>query len=441
MYSKKLDLIKKNRLYVWKKEWARMFESPYSIFRNFCRVNVCKNIRIAFASISKKKIILNASPYREQMLASCIADPSNCLEIITPKWYREFIYKMSKFGNIYENSVVYCPECMKEHYHSVFHNIRGVKKCFIHDCELIKTNIRYNLSTIVYDVDNIDDFNNVKNFILPINRREVPAFYNIKGYQMPQKLNILERKETAPFSYLPSMLFNKNQNPVFEYKPNNFTSVNEFFMCLKQIIKDWKTPRVIDLRKNNDSNKCVRMSLSRFDVGAKTEITDVFEYYLYFKRCKLMEESNIIISLHEKFEIEEFLMKDAVIKNSPEEDFALRYSFIWGIYPVKKPFDAGNCKIVTQYRSLSRSYDNKPYNSNLGNYISNYNLNDSEFMDLQLIQLKILEDEFDLLWEQYKELAARPQGINACSGWKELQIPEYYIIQNTNGIYQIYRNL
>ena len=62
-------------------------------------------------------------------------------------------------------------------------------------------------------------------------------------------------------------------------------------------------------------------------------------------------------------------------------------------------------------------------------------------MDLKLIQLKILEDEFDLLWNQYKALAARPQGVNARYGWKELQMPEYYVIQEDNGIYRIYRNI
>ena len=43
------------------------------------------------------------------------------------------------------------------------------------------------------------------------------------------------------------------------------------------------------------------------------------------------------------------------------------------------------------------------------------------------IALKIIDDQYDFLYDKYKQLARTNKFINGYTGWKDIYLPEYYV--------------
>lgn len=422
------------RSYTWKKEWVRPYESPFSVFRNFCRVNVCKSINSAYFMISDEKKGWYTGGYKPSLLIPAPSTIKDKSKKLTPKWYTQFISRMSSFGNIYDRMVWYCPECIKENYHSVFHNVKGVRKCFLHGCDLLESDAYYDLSHLTYVPEENDNFHNVRNFILPSGRRVEPSFYNIKGFHIPEKISVLTGNPNTELHFLPDILFSKTKEPVFKMRAFKLYISYELHNVAKNILSKFKTPDTIDLTSSESS----LLSIHNFP----TDITYWYEYYLYYRRFRLMDNRREDLSIYELIRMEEDMLRGITVTDKPEDDILLRYSFIWATYPVSSPYETRSLKNIIKYNSLARTGDMKAFNCSFGEYLSNYNISKDEKHDLKLAQLWILQDEFDFLWEEYKKLAARPQGVNSRDGWRELKVPGYYVIKDdSSDTYSIYRTI
>lgn len=83
-------------------------------------------------------------------------------------------------------------------------------------------------------------------------------------------------------------------------------------------------------------------------------------------------------------------------------------------------------------------------NNNGGNYIFNYRRikdmhlaylgenipeNFTKISDVNGINiaLKIIDDQYDFLYDKYKQLARTNKFINGYTGWKDIYLPEYYV--------------
>jgi hypothetical protein len=110
---------------------------------------------------------------------------SELIAKLTPEWYIDELHQFPEIkykgethyaekkngGAIaFYKGLYICPLCMKENYHSYYHNVVGVQNCFIHDVPLIKQDCLYNISCIKNDPKENKTFNNAFFGILPTER-------------------------------------------------------------------------------------------------------------------------------------------------------------------------------------------------------------------------------------------------------------------------------
>ena len=103
---------------------------------------------------------------------------------LLPEWYLNQTSIFRKRGTEEKeslqisNTIIYCPECMKENYHSLLHNVIGTKICPFHKIKLVQTDLLYATSSLYIDLRNKFEQWNVANSILPCERTIKMSFYN-----------------------------------------------------------------------------------------------------------------------------------------------------------------------------------------------------------------------------------------------------------------------
>ena len=100
-----------NYSYTWKSEYILPYESQWSIRAKFCYLN--GESYINFAKINKEKKIIGY--------------------LNIPMYIQN-----NGFMNMLKSQVYICPLCIKSGYHSVFHQYKVLKHCFIHSSTLLK---------------------------------------------------------------------------------------------------------------------------------------------------------------------------------------------------------------------------------------------------------------------------------------------------------------
>ena len=171
--------------YMWRKEWVRPYESIFSILRNFCKVNALDgNDVLRLFGLHQS----NTGHYNNSLI--CISDIwlgyeaiKPLLDVILPDDYynhvKAFATDCEALNTVLTDfQFAYCPECMKENYHSVLHNITNMKCCPFHKVPLIHTDISYRTGCIRYSSSS-EDIMNVKDCILPCERVVDDKFYTI----------------------------------------------------------------------------------------------------------------------------------------------------------------------------------------------------------------------------------------------------------------------
>lgn len=201
--QQKIVSIQEPQKYLWDKKWVRPYESIWSIMRNFRIVNHCFKYKNAMAlldieipcfqqgtygthGVLDKKLCIfsklttnyyDLKPLEDKLL------PNNYFNRLKP------ITKLLKdFPEALTPRLKYCPKCIKSGYHSVIHQVSGLRYCFIHkDTQLIYDyqssyllgmDIRFNLDMsddserrrgfYIFARGDLCDFQDERNLMLPI---------------------------------------------------------------------------------------------------------------------------------------------------------------------------------------------------------------------------------------------------------------------------------
>lgn len=125
---------------LWDKSWVRPFESLWSILNTYKAVNVINNHSAAMKAIGmnmKAKVVNEYFlPYGIFCnLSSNKNDIDGIVSKLTPEWYsQQFnnIFFKENIALFFSDKIAYCPECMKNGYHSVLHQLKGMKNCPFH---------------------------------------------------------------------------------------------------------------------------------------------------------------------------------------------------------------------------------------------------------------------------------------------------------------------
>lgn len=418
--------------YTWRKEWIRPYESMFSILRNFCKVNVL-NGRKALSLFGLRQTYNVPVFCPGLMMFSDSTIHIDCYQklydSILPDWYLEQTF-LFRNGGIEEKEslrinkkVSYCPECMKENYHSLLHNIAGIKICPFHKTTLIQTDLLYEIASLYIDLQTAGKWN-VANSILPCDRINQPSFYSqIKIPKYDYFLPIVRtRHYKTDYKYQIEPLINS------EYKTAHIISVNHCHdtpVEFDQKFTEWFNTMNLPYDILEDNHKFYIPPLVK--KGSLRFPQYYIDRYLYYKICKSAEQIGLKSFI--KKNPESFYTGDINIDISYKQKELLCCSFIYAVISCNRFRDALRADWL---------------NNNGGNYIFNYRRikdmhlaylgenipeNFTKISDVNGINiaLKIIDDQYDFLYDKYKQLARTNKFINGYTGWKDIYLPEYYV--------------
>lgn len=417
--------------YTWRKEWVRPYESMFSILRNFCKVNVL-NGRKAL-NLFEIRQAHNVSVFCSGlMMFSDSPIHIDCYqklyESLLPDWYLEqtFIFRNSgieeKESLQIRSRVSYCPECMKENYHSLLHNIAGAKICPFHKTELIQTDLLYEISSIYIDL-HADGKWNVANNILPCDRTKQQSFYSqIRIPEYDYFLPVIRATHhESDYRYQMEPLINGESERAHIIFVNHCQNTPAEF---NRKFTEWFNSMQLPYDATSVSSLLMLASSLK---GILQFPQYYIDRYLYYKICKSAEQMKLKHFIRKTPEL--FYTGDMNIDISYKQEELLCCSFIYAVVSCNRFRDAFRANWL---------------HSRTNNHIFNYrgirdmhlaylgedipeNFTKISAVDGLNIALKILDDQYDFLYDEYKRLAYRNGNINGYTGWKSICLPEYYV--------------
>ncbi len=429
--------------YTWNKEWVRPYESMFGILLNFCKVNVTGGEQ-ALKMLNKppekddKHFKVNQRLMMYYKKPDTSLYPDSIINALLPDWYIE---EMSIFlnmnhttmQNLIRSRVHICPECAKDGYHSVFHQLSNTNICPFHGIRIIEADnghmkgIGYFAGAIIYDM-NKDVFSNARNILHPSLRTKEPEFYKLdccttSGYA--SMTHVIPEGFDTYFSYA-------------EYcrrmvRPENFMLQKHTYECMRinhhngTVDELWRelidegTPLNAVYTVCCESPK-IREYIEEYNI--KSRLSD---FYFFCKMRSFFKETSKEYQNHPN----NLLMNETL---HTDDIYKLKLSFLWALRASLYPKEALTIDWV-----LGRYQDSDYYIRHIWNglHIRAVNLDmddmDVSETDIIFVKLFLINDQFDCLWTQYYKLAERDEGVSVCDGWKELNVPEYYICNSKIG--------
>ena len=130
---------------LWDKSWVRPFESIWSILNTYKIVNCISNHNTLMKAIGANLKIKKSNdyflPYGIFCNLSSKNDVDKIISNLVPEWYitqTMHYFSTNGISEFFSDKICYCPECMKNGYHSILHQLKGVEKCPFHP----KTSLR-----------------------------------------------------------------------------------------------------------------------------------------------------------------------------------------------------------------------------------------------------------------------------------------------------------
>lgn len=133
-------LMKSESKGLWNKSWVRPFESLWSIVNNYKAVNVVKEHSAALNALGFQTKIIVSTDYMPNYGIYCNLsrtknDINSIISHLVPDWYIKQIETWTSKPGIsafISEMITYCPQCMKNGYHSILHQLKGIRNCPFH---------------------------------------------------------------------------------------------------------------------------------------------------------------------------------------------------------------------------------------------------------------------------------------------------------------------
>jgi hypothetical protein len=128
------------RSYTWDKSWVRPYESPISIYMNFVMINAFSYSEVANLWGLQSKCYPD---YRYDYKSGCYVNKNikNIEEFMKPLIPDDYIWFPRLYCNIESPFFRYCPECIRQGYHSLISQNPVEIECPIHKIRYIARNI------------------------------------------------------------------------------------------------------------------------------------------------------------------------------------------------------------------------------------------------------------------------------------------------------------
>lgn len=433
------------KLYTWRKDWVRPYESIYSILRNFCKVNVFQG-SYAMKVLGVKGYSTGLPVPKIMMFSKSTQSKHNydmLYDVLLPEWYREQIAPVTSleipvFSDVVRLTISYCPECAKENYHSFLFQFYHVKECPFHRIPLIETTWRYIPQDSITYLKS-EEYTDVWNQILPCERQLTNEHYqngfhtNLR-YVIP--VSSVGNSRTGTFVHMYQLFYDQNGASYTMQIPKSGLDLAE----LKQRFSEWFD------RQNVPTNLChperiwkvcnspLPMSLFETDIRTYQEYLLYYHFYEFMKDCDLSSGESYV-----KIEA----VRDSGRALYPNEIIELKISYLWAIVSCSDPFYSLNntwiVKPESRYTQNERDIYNGIHLSSLNGYDTRYRAYIPE-ADGTIIMMYILSDLFQSVWKQILSIVKREGKFNAFHGWKQIRVPEYYIcINKSDDFYTVLR--
>lgn len=439
---------KKNvfKLYRWRKEWVRPYESVYSILRNFCKVNVFQG-SYAMKVLEVRGYYSTGLPVPKIMMFSkAIQNEYNyehLYDVLLPEWYKKQITPVTSldipvFSDVVRPTIFYCPKCAKENYHSFLFQFYHVKDCPFHHIPLIETSWYYTpQDSITYWKS--DNYTDVRSDILPCERQLANDYcqnnYNTDlRYVIP--ISSLDDSKHGNYSHM-HQTFCVNNGASYSFQIQK-SELNFKEMKLKFI--DWFNSQTIPTDLCNPKHVWKIHNSTMYMFSDETSIANYLEHLLYYLFYDFLKEYDL--SSEESFaKIGAVYDGRRVLQTN--EIFELKISYLWAIISCSNPFYSLNNTWITKPHSSDIQNTRHIYNGVHLSYLRGYDIKYSAYIpkvDGTIIMMRILSDLFKSVWNQVLSIVKRDGQFSAFHGWKLIHVPEYYIcINDTDNFYTVLR--
>lgn len=215
--------------YTWRNNFINPYESLWSLVQKFCMLNSITEAefytRVCGTRNSYFRKIQEVNPYYIFRLTPPLnKELSEVFKIVENDYVKLNCFSINNLGTYMRTQLSYCPICIKSGYHSVFHQLKFIDTCFIHENQplLFADNREYilaYLSTKPYEgFDVIPNLNNIilnrVNVIDNINKN-LPISIKVidPNYRTPVITELNLKTKKLAYSLL---LGDVTQEPIFE---------------------------------------------------------------------------------------------------------------------------------------------------------------------------------------------------------------------------------
>src|SRR4051794_35734908 len=132
-------------MYTWNKNWVLPFESPWSILQKFQYANVLRDTDV-FKTLGGERIQKKKSPLWSQIDRNLVdlnafddvrskAFLDIQLKQLSEQYYRNLLGSCDSnlISRFIQRVLYYCPECLNNGYHSIFHQFKLFDLCPFHN--------------------------------------------------------------------------------------------------------------------------------------------------------------------------------------------------------------------------------------------------------------------------------------------------------------------
>lgn len=421
--------------YLWRKEWVRPYESIFSVIRNFCKINVINAIDL----LNKLELNqTNSGLFNGYLMCGCNITLKKqklkpLFDILLPDNYFDTL-KIFNTNNeelnrtIIERQFVYCPKCMSENYHSMYHNIVNMDCCVFHKQPLIHSNISFDLRSIRYS-DGKDADMNVRNAILPCERKFKNNVFSLRREKYDIFIPIAKKKQENINYINIEKTFKDNNTADREFKipvyKNSLFEFNERFLNWFIVEQKMCHSLVYESQGNRFRTSDISALVSNSHFKGYSHYVNLFLYYKFREAIRASGMDNYIKDKENNMPI----LKDHELYISVEDKELICGSFIAAVLGTWHLADTFNSYWVMHPTSSLNGLRKRNKEINLLSIIDDIPQNCIGINDCTMVQivLAILNDQYDYMYTQAFNKVLVNKKVVAYNIDKGLVLPEYYI--------------